>query len=47
MKSQIDIFRERLEDLISNGANFDEIYDLSMALDKLIVAFYASIHVKH
>lgn len=43
---QIDNLREELNNLISSGASFQEIYDISIALDEFIVAFYLEVVLK-
>jgi hypothetical protein len=37
---EINSLREELDQLIAHEANFQEIYTMSIKLDKLIVAFY-------
>ena len=37
---EINSLREELDQLIALGANFQEIYTMSIKLDKLIVDFY-------
>lgn len=38
--SQIEELREELKRLIDLGADFGEIYEVSLKLDELIVVFY-------
>ncbi|MBS4540095.1 Spo0E family sporulation regulatory protein-aspartic acid phosphatase [Clostridium sp. D2Q-11] len=42
MDDKIDYLRDELNRLILNNANYDEIYRLSVALDDLIIKYYAN-----
>lgn len=42
LESKIDILRQELDNLIRNGASFQDVYSLSISLDELIVAFYVN-----
>ena len=40
LDEKIDELRSKLNDLILNNANYDEIYKASIMLDELIVEYY-------
>ena len=39
-KDEITAMRRRLDALIDQGFDLDELYDISARLDKLIIAYY-------
>lgn len=40
--NQIDFFREKLENQINKNEPYDEIYQTSIIIDKLLVDYYKS-----
>lgn len=40
LRSQIEELKDEMKRLIDLGANFNEIYEVSLKLDVLIVTFY-------
>jgi hypothetical protein len=42
VRQNIEELKMKLDSLIDEGADFAEIYDISVKLDKLIVAYYRS-----
>lgn len=40
LKAQINVLRSKLEQMLASGSSFENIYDLSVRLDKLIVRYY-------
>ncbi|WP_083525020.1 aspartyl-phosphate phosphatase Spo0E family protein [Thermotalea metallivorans] len=40
LKQDIEALRQKLNSLIAEGHNYDEIYSVSVALDELIAEFY-------
>ena len=40
VKAEIEVEKQELERLMNSGAGFKEIYEKSVRLDKLIVAYY-------
>lgn len=45
LKYDIEQMREILNDLMEKGANYDEIYKVSIALDQLITDYYRQMSV--
>lgn len=41
MLSEIDILKEKLDNMILNEAPYSEIYHLSCKIDKLLVEYYS------
>lgn len=46
LECEINNLRKELNDMISRGASFQEVYTVSIILDKLIVAFYTQTVLK-
>lgn len=46
MLSEINILREKLEKQLISNASYDDIYDTSIKIDKLLVEYYAKEKVK-
>ena len=46
IKQKIEILRKKLDSLILNNAQYDEIYKVSRELDKYIAEYYREIEGK-
>lgn len=46
LRTKIDVLREKLNKLVKENANFQQIYDVSVKLDSQIVIYYKEMEKK-